>query len=357
MPHFDQTIERSFGVKRRDVDTEQPPIAADFTETVEIVGDGERVTPNPDLPIIDITVAPDTVAPSPMRKWLIGGGIATVVVVGGAIAWRRSRAGADVGEPSADPDAPAKPSADPDAPTPKPGIEGWWTQVPSLPTADEVPGFDLLSNWGKTPVKLRPLFALMEEVSKIRGSARIFALIAKRESDFVPTAHNHDERETDGSRRAYKNARDRNRPLAYGEASGEFGSGGLFAALGPYFLWTGVQEMKGDAPLLNAPPEVVFVPRIAAFGAVVYLQRLLKYYQIDDHADIKVGWRSPDLLKNRRGTSTYKMVRTKFYADAAKLGLDLDDTSTIPKDLTSELWPGAATAFTSLTGITVEETG
>lgn len=335
-----------------------------YTETVEIVGDGKRVQPNPDLPIIDITPLSDEVIhrsarSSSMRKWVVGG-IATVVAVGGVVAWRRMARGGDVvgsNPPKPKPSTTDKGGDVPPKPTPKPASEGgqWWTRVPSLPTADEVPGFDLASNWGKTPEKMRPLFALMEKVSGIRGSARIFALISKREADFQPAAHNDDEIETNGSRRAYKNARDRNRPLAYGEAAGEFGSGGLFGALAPYFLWTGVQEMKGQAPLLNAPPEVMFVPRIAAFGAVVYMQRLLKYYRIDDHADIKVGWASPSLLKGGRGGSTYNSVRTRFFADAAKLGLDLDDTSTIPKHPTAESWPGAATAFTSLTGITVEE--
>lgn len=371
----DEMIEGTFGVKRRDV-AGKPPAAdlEDFRETIEFVGDGDgkRVRPNPDLPIIDVTVDPAPARPAPaappaMRKWLVGGGIATIVVVGGVIAWRRmTRATAEgdantnadagaSGDPPTNPNTPPKPTP---KPAPKPASEGdsWWTRVPSLPTAAEAPGFDLANNWGGTPEKMRPLFALMEKVSKIQGSARIFALISKREADFQPAAHNTSTREIDGSRRAYKNARDRNQPLTYGEASGEFGSGGLFGALGPYFLWTGVQEMKGAAPLLKAPPEVMFVPRIAAFGAVVYLQRILRYYQVDDHADIKVGWASPSLLKDGRGGSTYKAVRTRFFADASKLGLDLEDTSTIPAHLSSDSWPGVATAFTSLTGITVEET-
>lgn len=252
---------------------------------------------------------------------------------------------------------PANP-AGPRRPTPRPtsavGRE-WWTRVPPLPTEGEVPGFDLVTNWGTTPKKLRPLFALMEVVSRIRGAARIFAVIAKREAGFQPSAHDDRPLETQASRRVYVNARDRNRPLTYGEAAADFGVGGLFGALAPLFLWTGVQEMKGDAPLLTAPPEVLFIPRVAAFGAVVYLQRLLTNYQIDDLADIKAGWASPSLLRGSRGGTTYKTVRNRFLADAADLGVDLDDTSTIPKPLSAELWPGAGTAFTSLTGITVAE--
>ena len=342
-------------------------MADEFTQTVEILVRGKPVVSNPDLPIIETTVTDLGSQPAPVRRlnrWLlVGGGLATVAVVGGAVALRRKAESpqdeptlggdADAGDADADADV-EKP--EPDAAPPKAPGKGWWTRVPSLPTEDDVPGFDLANNWGTTPKNLRPLFALMEKVSLIRGSARIFALIAYREAGFKVAAHNDSPEETKSSRLAYKNAKDRNRPLTYGEASGEFGSGGLFGALAPYFLWTGVQEMKGNAPLLRAPPEVMFVPRIAAFGAVVYLQRLLDYYRIDDHADIKVGWANPSLLKSKRGNSTYKTVRTRFYSDASVLGLDLEDTITIPKTLSAKSWPGVATAFTALTTIPVKDT-
>jgi len=345
----------------------------DFTQTVEIVG-SNRVEPSSELPIIDVTATELGSKPAPGRglgKWLVGG-IATVAVVGGVIAYRRRANASSLDESKgADPDTGTgtdggsgthADAGNDESPKPKPKPKptpvgkGWWSQVPSLPTEDDVLGFDLANNWGKTPKNLRPLFALMEKVSLVRGSARIFALIAFREAGFKIAAHNDSEKETSASRRAYKNAKDRNRPLTYGEASGEFGSGGLFGALAPYFLWSGVQAMKGDAPLLRAPPEVMFIPRIAAFGAVVYLRRLIAYYQIDDHADIKAGWASPTLLKSGRGGSTYKSVRTRFFSDAAELGLDLGDTLTIPAHLSNGLWTGVAAAFTALTTIPVEET-
>jgi len=146
---------------------------------------------------------------------------------------------------------------------------------------------------------------LMEEVAKIPGSARIFAVIAKRESGFVTTAQNKSAAERDASRRGYNNSKARNPPLRYGEQAADFGSGGLFGALAPYFLWTGVPEVGSKAPLLRAPPEIMFQPRVAAFGAAVYLQRLLANYRIDDHADIKAGWASPSLLTSSRGSKTY----------------------------------------------------
>ena len=227
-----------------------------------------------------------------------------------------------------------------------------------LPTASDVTG-DLTTNWGNTPVDLRPLFMKMEETARIVGSARIFATIAARESKFVTTAHNGDapeeQSERDASRRAYTNNKDRNPPLRHGERAADFGSGGLFGLLSPYFLWTGVPEVGSKAPLLNAPPELVFQPRAAAFGAAVYLQRLLANYRIDDHADLKAGWASPSLLTSGRGGKTYQDVRARFLADAKTLGIDLGDTSTIPSRLDASAWPGVPAVFAALVGTLPKE--
>src|SRR5690606_16865825 len=82
------------------------------------------------------------------------------------------------------------------------------SQLPPLPKASDVQG-DLSTNWGETPADLRPLFMFMEEASRIVGSARVFAVIAYRESRFVTTAHNGnatgEQDERDSSRRAYNN--------------------------------------------------------------------------------------------------------------------------------------------------------
>ena len=105
-----------------------------------------------------------------------------------------------------------------------------------LPHAADVSG-DLVRNWGETPVDLRPLFMLAEETSRIVGMARVLAVIAYRESRFVTTAQNGnaavEQDERDSSRDAYKNRKDSNPPLRYGELAAEFGSGGLFGALAP----------------------------------------------------------------------------------------------------------------------------
>jgi len=361
MDDFEEMIERTFGVKRREVEstppTAAPEASAPPTAASEGSSGGEGGSDNVDS-------ASEVPAAANRRPWLIAGGVtAGLAVVGGALYYRARKTGLapTVDPPKANPTtSPVEPTPDPpdtsDPTLPSKLGQSWWSRVPGLPESTDVPGFDLETNWGSTPRSLRPLFALMERVSLIDGSARIFALISFREAGFKPTAHNDSESEVDGSRRGYKNARDRNRPLKFGDASGEFGSGGLFGALAPYFLWTGVQELKSKAPLLSAPPEVMFIPRVAAFGAVVYMQRLLKYYQIDDHADIKAGWASPTLLKGGRGGTTYAAVRTRFYSDAVRLGLDLEDTTTIPKDLSSAQWPGVATAFEGLTAVAVDET-
>jgi len=227
-----------------------------------------------------------------------------------------------------------------------------------LPTADDVPPesaelINLERNWGETPLDLRPLFALMETVSGIVGSARVFAIIAYRESRFESAAHNgnaqNEQDERDSSKNAYYNNVDRNPPLKYGTEAAAFGSGGLFGALAPYFLWTGVPERSKQAPLLNARPEILFQPRAAAFGAVVYMQRILANYRVDDIADIKVGWANPSLLGKGRGGATYNDVRARFLADAKTLGIDLADPS-IPKKLSAAAWPGVPAVFDQLVG-------
>lgn len=266
-------------------------------------------------------------------------------VIGGTLFLSR-RASASAGPVPA-------PGITPPGPGPSPQID-----LPPLPTAADIKG-DLTRNWGDTPLDLRPLFQLVEEVSRIFGAARYLAIVAKRESEFVTTAHNgnaaHEQDERDDSLAAYTNNKGRNPPLRYGEQAAAFGSGGLFGALAPYFLWTGVPEVGAKAPLLGAPPEIVFQPRAAAFGAAVYMQRLLKHYRVDDVADIKVGWANPGLLGSSRGGEKYNEVRARFLADAKTLGIDLADTQTIPAKLDPSAWPGVHAVFAGLVGTLPKE--
>ncbi|MBK7829613.1 hypothetical protein [Nannocystis sp.] len=125
---------------------------------------------------------------------------------------------------------------------------------------------------------------------------------------FVTAAHNgnaaNEQDERDDSRQAYVNNKGRNPPLRYGEQAADFGSGGLFGQLAPLLPVDRRARGRGQAPLLNAPPEIMFQPRAAAFGAAVYMQRILKHYRVDDVADIKVGWANPGLLGKGRGGAT-----------------------------------------------------
>jgi hypothetical protein len=246
--------------------------------------------------------------------------------------------------------SPAAPGTTPETP---PTID-----LAGLPRAADVSG-DLVRNWGETPVDLRPLLMLSEETARIRGAARVLAVIAYRESRFVTTAQNGnaagEQDERDSSRDAYNNRKANNPPLRYGEQAAEFGSGGLFGALAPYFLWTGVPEVGDKAPLLNAPPSLVFQPRAAAFGAAVYMQRLLKQYRVDDIPDIKVGWANPGLLGKGRGGETYLSVRKRFLEDAKTVGIDLADVDTIPAKLDASAWPGVPAVFAGLVGALPKE--
>lgn len=227
-----------------------------------------------------------------------------------------------------------------------------WVDVLPLPTERDVKG-DLERNWGKTPADLRPLFMLMEEASRIKGSGRIFAVIAKRESiGFQIDAHNTTDHEVGASCDAYVNRRGKNPPLVYGVDAALFGSGGLFGALAPYFLWTAITSKKKNAPLLQYPPEAMFLPRVAGFAAAVFMFRLLHYHRIEDHGDIKVGWGSQsNLYGDRRGGSGYIKSRTHFFGDADALEIDLDDTDTIPGPvLSSKGWTNVDEVRTRIIG-------
>ena len=209
---------------------------------------------------------------------------------------------------------------------------------------------DTGGNWGKTPAALRPLLLRTEQASGLPGAARFLAIAASRESSWNPLAHNASSGETSWSRKAYE-ARKATRPaLTYGEAAADFGSGGLFGLLAPYFLWTGVPEVGDKAPLLTLPPSAVFTPELAAFGAAVYMQRVIAFYEVGDWADVRAGWASPSLLTSARGGTDYHDVRARFLADAAKVGIDLNDRATIPATPSAAGWPGVASVYAALAG-------
>ena len=280
---------------------------------------------------------------------------ATSGAIAGASYVHRRRLAADAGD---GPVAPLDGAANPDTPIPAPKPSSLtplaWEGAGPLPTATDVKG-DLTRNWGRTPLDLRPQLVEAEQASNIPGAARILAIIAYRESRFEPTAHNGDapgeQSERNASWRAYTQNKARNPALTHGEVAAAFGSGGLFGALAPYFLWTGIQEMGANAPLLAADPRIMFVPQVATFAACVFMARLLKHYDVRDLPDIKVGWGSVSLLKgDARGGETYQRIRNDFVADATTLGIDLNDAATIPPRLSADHWPGVAAVFERLVG-------
>lgn len=302
-------------------------------------------------------------------QYAVGGVVTTGVLVGGVWAYRKYQQGKALGPgdtnstpipaPAPEETSP-RPYPTPAPPTSPPYVPPQpldmkpiaWDGALPLPTAAEVKG-DLTRNWGNTPADLRPLFLLTEEASRIVGAGRILAVIAYRESRFTPNAHNgnaqNEQAERNGSWRAYENNKARNPSLMHGQAAANFGSGGLYGALAPYFLWTAVQELGDKAPLLSSDPRIMFLPRVASFAAAVYLQRLLANYDIKDHADIKVGWDSISLINNR-GSETNARVRQQFLEDAKTVGIDLADLTTIPAKLSADNWPGAAKVFSAVVG-------
>ena len=293
-------------------------------------------------------------------RYIAGTVVATGAAIGGVALYRRVRALSSAGAPPAAPlpdgESPAPTSPAP-APVPSPHESSLgpipWEGLLPLPTAAEVKG-DLSRNWGTTPTDLRPLLLLIEEATGIPGAARLLSPVAYRESRWKTSAHNGDEFEEQSERnaswRAYHNNKDRNQPLMFGEQAANFGSGGLFGALAPYALWTGVQELKDKAPLLNSDPRILFIPRVAAFCAAVYLYRLLAFYDIRDYADIKVGWGSISLLTEAgRKDPDYMRIRNQWFEDVKTVGIDFGDAATIPaKPTPPPKWPGVQAVFDRL---------
>ena len=197
---------------------------------------------------------------------------------------------------------------------------------PAPPAAQLLPFTDseLTTNWGTTPTWVRPVLLQIEKVSGLPGAARFLAIVARGESSFTVTAHNQSKTEVDASRAAYDNAIDTFPPLKYASRARDFGGGGLFGSLAPYFLWAGVQgELGNQAPLLQAPPEWMFAPHVAGFDAAFRMSRLLKHYPIADWPDVRAGWRSPSLLVDGYGGATHLDRRQKFIDRAASMQIDL----------------------------------
>jgi hypothetical protein len=298
-------------------------------------------------------------------RYIAGSVVATGATIGAVALYQRLRASPAAQDAPA-PSLPGQPAPAPapvpapmPAPAPVPGPHESslkpiaWEGVLPLPTAAEVKG-DVDRNWGVVPTDLRALLLAIEEATTIVGAARFLGGVAYQESGFKVNAHNGDEFEEQSERnasyRAYYNHKDRNPPLMFGEQAANFGSGGLFGALAPFALWTGVQELKNKAPLLNSDPRILFLPRVAAFCAAVYLQRVLTYHDVRDMADIKVGWGSISLLTaTGRQDADYMRIRNKWAEDMKKSGIDFGDVATIPKMLAPpQKWPGVQGVFDAL---------
>lgn len=208
-------------------------------------------------------------------------------------------------------------------------------------------GADMDRNWGTTPPELRALLLRVESVSRMPGAARFLAVVSWRESRWNPAAHNDSATEASRSSDAFAARRNRQPPLEHGPAAAVFGSGGLFGMLAPYFLWTGTAESKDRAPLLTMHPSAMFDPTISAFAAAVYLQRIVAGYAPAGWADVRAGWAAPKLLTGARGGEKYNEVRARFVADAATIGIDINDRATMPAP-SARRWPGVAKVYQAL---------
>jgi hypothetical protein len=200
---------------------------------------------------------------------------------------------------------------------------------------------------------------LMEEVSRIEGSARVFAVIAYRESRFVTSAHNGnaaaEQDERDSSRAPTTTTRAATRRSSTASRRPTSAAGACSALLAPYFLWTGVPEVGKKAPLSTRRPSCCSsraprpsAPRLHAAAARPLPRRRHRRHQG------RLG-QPRRCSRSGRGSAKYHDVRARFLADAMTLGIDLTDAATIPPKLDASAWPGVPAVFAGLVGALPKE--
>lgn len=291
--------------------------------------------PNPAVPMRPVA-----------RSWVpVAATVGSLGVLGGLgyLGYRLWEGRAD--EPSPEPKSePAKPSEPPSEPTkpsetPNPGV------VP--------PDF-----WGDTEkgAQYRALLKRIEEVSRM--PIRLFlSVVANRESDWSRTARNKSKQEVDnGSKLAITNGVKRGNPKPkYADSLALAGSGGLCGALAPYVAWTGMDE--NYMPYLDMDWNVIEDPVTAVICAAKYYQRIVANYDnvfagvspmAEDNFRVRLGWASPQTLKEDPGGKLFKDVRGRMEEDLKELGLKITDLP--PPDASK--WPGLKAVYEAMKSFT-----
>jgi hypothetical protein len=170
---------------------------------------------------------------------------------------------------------------------------------------------------------------------------RFLIVVARRESRFVPTAHNLGD--ASGSRVAYDRMIAQGWPLD--PSVREFGSGGWFGMLPTTAFVAGGRQ----GPLVRKPAESVYDPRVSIVAAVALAKRLTEQnaWALDPTwTTMRLGWASLGTMADPMGSHAQEVLR-RFKADAEAEGfpqLMVEHTSD------PSAWPTAETLWTRLGG-------
>lgn len=190
--------------------------------------------------------------------------------------------------------------------------------------------------WGNVPADWRPKIKAWSDALKMPHMWAFMAVVMRREAGFKANAQNTDKHEVTASQNAIANGLKRgNPPPKWAVELGQFGSGGLFGALAPYFAWIGLDE--GYMPFLNRRANLIFNPDASAVFAGHYAWRVLSNYKVRDWFDLRTGWASPSVLKNDPDGTTAKGVRSRMQQDIDALGLQWLAQAPLPNP---KLYPG-----------------
>lgn len=187
--------------------------------------------------------------------------------------------------------------------------------------------------WGNVPVQIQKLLTDVQAAANFPFLWVIGSIVAQGEAGFNPNAHNNDAKERDGSADGLAAGLKRGNPKPkFATAIGDFGSGGLFGALSPYFHWIGLDD--GWMPFLNRKPEIVFNPQASGVFMAHYLYRITSPDYVKnrrmDFFDVRVGWASPSVLKNDPFGKTAQGTRQRMRDSIKAIGWTDEWVASLP---------------------------
>ena len=250
-------------------------------------------------------------------NWRIGILTASGVALAGAGALWLANQGSDEADPGPDPD----PDPDPDT---SDGVEVGDDSSPP-PIGD--------ARWGKVPKGMQSLLTATQKAAGIPYLWVYSAICAQGESEFNPKAHNTSKKEITGSTDGLANGLKRGNPSPkHATEIKNFGSGGLFGALAPYFAWIGLDV--SFMPFLRRKPALMFEPEASAIFMAHYFWRITAPMYANGRKlnffDVRVGWASPTMLKSSPFGKNAEAVRGRMREAINFIGWDEDWVASLP---------------------------